>query len=359
MFFLHFFVFSVRVQQRIASEMNKKRIFITGTSGFIGYHLAERLLAEGHIVHGYDGMTDYYDVGLKQNRRNRLLKNTNFSNTEAMLEDENILKTCAYDFRPNIIIHLAAQAGVRYSIENPKSYINSNLVGFFNIMDLARDLKVEHFLLASTSSVYGSNTDMPFNELQKTDTQLSLYAATKKSNESMAHAYSHLWNIPTTVLRFFTVYGPWGRPDLALFKFVDAILDHRPIEIYNNGNMFRDFTYVEDLVMYINRILYELPKKTIRDSIGIHNDSLSPVAPYRVINIGNSEKIGLLDFVETIERELGVTAIKTFLPMQAADVQATWADTHLLNEITGINLKTSYETGIKNFILWFRDYYKK
>lgn len=335
------------------------RVLITGTAGFIGFHLAKLLLAEGFVVHGYDGITDYYDVELKRYRHQMLLQNAGFAATEGMLEDEELLWSVADAFRPDIIVHLAAQAGVRYSLENPRAYIDSNVVGTLNVMEAARKLEVRHLLMASTSSVYGANEDMPFTETEKTDTQLTIYAATKKANEGMAHSYAHLWNLPTTMFRFFTVYGPWGRPDLALFKFVDAILDGRPIDIYNHGEMYRDFTYVTDLVRAI-RLLIDVPpeRPASRDAID-DGDSLSPVAPYRVVNIGNSDKVRLLDFVDAIERELGMEAIRNYMPIQKGDVPATWADASLLQRLTGYRPQTPFQDGIADFVSWFRDYYAK
>lgn len=330
------------------------KVFITGTAGFIGFHLAKLLLKDGHKVHGYDGMTNYYDVNLKHARHNILLKDSNFFGTEGMLEDEGKLYDIANKFKPDIIIHLAAQAGVRYSLENPRAYINSNIIGTFNVMEIARKLKVKHLLMSSSSSVYGANSKMPFTEIEKADTQLTMYAATKKANESMAHSYSYLWKIPTTMFRFFTVYGPWGRPDMALFKFVSGILNNKPIDIYNNGEMYRDFTYVDDLVHGIKLLINAIP--SIDKNI-TNLDSLSPVAPYRVINIGNSNKIKLLDFIEAIEENLGKKVVRNYLPMQKGDVPATWADTSLLNNLTDYAPQTNFKDGIDQFIKWYREYY--
>jgi UDP-glucuronate 4-epimerase len=335
------------------------RIFVTGTAGFIGYHLAELLLAEGFAVHGFDGMTDYYDVELKRRRSQRLLQHGGFSATEAMLEDRKALEKAVADFKPDVIVHLAAQAGVRYSLEAPGAYVDSNIVGTFNLLEIARAAPPKHLLIASTSSVYGANEDMPFGEKDKADTQVSIYSATKKACEALAHTYSHLFDIPTTMLRFFTVYGPWGRPDLALFKFVDAILDGRPIDIYNNGDMQRDFTYVTDLVRAI-RLLIPLapPPPEQRATLPI-GDSISHVAPYRIVNIGNSEPVRLMDFVKAIEDVLGKKADRNYLPMQPGDVPATWANASLLAELTGYRPETPVAEGIAAFVHWFRDYYGK
>ncbi len=335
-----------------------KRVLITGTAGFIGFHLARLLLSEGFRVHGFDGMTDYYDVTLKQRRHQMLLQNPGFSATEDMLENYDRLVQVADEFKPDVIVHLAAQAGVRYSLENPRSYIESNVVGTFNVMEIARQHKVDHLLMASTSSVYGANEEMPFNEVEKADNQLTIYAATKKANEAMGHSYAHLWNLPTTMFRFFTVYGTWGRPDLAYFKFTDAILNDRPIDIYNNGDMYRDFTYVDDLAQGIRLLIDAVPVRPAnRDEI-TEGDSLSPVAPYRVVNIGNSDKVRLLDFVEAIEDALGKKAVRNYMPMQKGDVPATWADTTLLQELTGYKPKTDIRSGMEKFVAWYRDYYK-
>ena len=336
-----------------------KRVLITGTAGFIGFHLAQLLLAEGFAVQGYDGMSDYYDVNLKRRRHQMLLQHPRFAATEALLEDDATLWQVAETFQPDVIVHLAAQAGVRYSLENPRAYIDSNVIGTLNVMEVARKLEAEHLLMASTSSVYGANEQMPFTEIEKADTQLTIYAATKKANESMGHAYAHLWNLPTTMFRFFTVYGPWGRPDLALFKFVDAMLDGRPIDIYNNGEMHRDFTYVDDLVRAIRLLIDTPPTKPVSPDDIEPGDSLSPVGPFRIVNIGNSDKVRLLDFIDAIEAELGIPAIRNYMPMQMGDVQATWADATLLQRLTGYRPQTDFRDGIARFVTWFRDYYQK
>ncbi len=336
-----------------------KRVMVTGTAGFIGFHLAKLLLAEGFRVHGYDGMTDYYDVALKQRRHQMLLQSPDFSTTEDMLENHDRLLQVAAEFEPDVIVHLAAQAGVRYSLEQPRSYIDSNVVGTFNVMEVARLHEVQHLLMASTSSVYGANEDMPFTEVEKADHQLTIYAATKKANEAMGHSYAHLWNLPTTMFRFFTVYGEWGRPDLALYKFVDAILDGRPIDIYNHGDMYRDFTNVDDLVRGI-RLLIDTPPVRPESAEDIEEgDSLSPVAPYRVVNIGNGDKVRLMDFIEAIEDALGQKAIRNYMPMQMGDVPATWADNTLLQRLTGYRPQTDFKDGVARFVEWFRDYHNK
>ena len=332
-----------------------KKIFITGTAGFIGFHLAKLLLSQGHLVHGFDGLTDYYDVNLKERRHAMLLQNPSFGCTISMLEEQETLDNVINDFQPDVIIHLAAQAGVRYSIENPKAYINANIIGTFHVLEAAKRLKVQHLLMASTSSVYGANTEMPFVETEKADTQLTLYAATKKANESMAHAYSNLWDLPITMFRFFTVYGPWGRPDLALYKFVSAMLEGRSIDVYNNGEMFRDFTYVADLVKAIGLLIKATPSNP--PEVKIEGDSLSPVAPFRVVNIGNSEKIKLLNFIDAIEEILQIKAKRNYMPMQMGDVPATWANSGLLNALTGFTPDTNYKDGIREFITWYRQYY--
>ena len=336
------------------------RVFITGSAGFIGMHLAKRLLEIGCTVHGFDGFTDYYDVNLKLQRHSILQKSNKFSQTRGLLEDKSCLVDSLNNFQPDVVIHLAAQAGVRYSIERPDSYISSNIQGTFNLLEAVKNIaSLKHFLFASTSSVYGGNTESPFSEKHKSDLPLTIYAATKKSTELMAHSYSHLFEFPATAFRFFTVYGPWGRPDLALFKFVDCISRNEPITIFNNGDMMRSFTFVDDLVEGIIRLTDNPPEKVDERDLGkkFEGDSLSPVAPFRVVNIGSPIQVGLMDLVEEIERVMGVTANKKFLSMQAGDVQATHADVALLKTITGFTPNTSLSEGVERFISWFKKHY--
>ena len=332
------------------------KILITGSSGFIGFHLAKLLLENKHEVHGYDSMNNYYDITLKKARLDILKKYNNFIFTKATLEDEKALKKTFKKFKPKIVIHLAAQAGVRYSVEKPRVYLNSNIIGTFNIIEASHMFNVKHLIMASSSSVYGSNKNVPFRETDKTETQLSIYAATKKANENMAHAYSSLWKIPITMLRFFTVYGPWGRPDMALFKFTKGILNNKKIDIYNNGIMYRDFTFIDDIVKGIQLLLNKIPNNKKINKY--KKDSLSNVAPFRVLNIGNTKKIFLLDFIKHIERELGKKAIRNYMPIQKGDVKQTLSNTDLLKKITGYNPKTNYKMGIKKFLDWYKDYYK-
>ena len=335
-----------------------RTVLITGTAGFIGFHLAQLMLKDGFRVVGYDGMTDYYDVSLKRQRHQILLQSPGFSCEEAMLEDMPRLEALALRERPDIIIHLAAQAGVRYSLENPRSYVESNLIGTFNVMECARILGVQHLLMASTSSVYGANTDMPFVETQRTETPLTLYAATKKANEEMAHSYAHLWALPVTMFRFFTVYGPWGRPDLALFKFVRAALAGDPIDVYNHGQMARDFTYVTDLVRAIRLLVDQPPVRPLAPEDIHPGDSLSPAAPFRTVNIGNSTRVPLMEFISEIERALGVTIAKNMMEMQKGDVPETWADCSLLQRLTGYRPETTVREGVTAFVAWYRDHYR-
>ena len=332
-----------------------KHVLVTGTAGFIGYHLARLLLVEGFTVHGYDAITDYYDVTLKHRRNQRLLQSPNYSFTQALLEEEGTFERVSEEFAPDVIIHLAGQAGVRYSLENPRAYLDSNLVGTFNVLEAARQQQVKHLMMASTSSVYGANEEMPFRETDKADTQLTFYAATKKANESMAHSYAHLWKIPTTMFRFFTVYGPWGRPDMALFKFTKGIFDGTPIDIYNHGDMYRDFTYGEDLVRGIRLLMDAIPGGP---ETAVDGDTLSPAAPYRIVNIGNSDKVRLLDFIEAIEAETGLKAKRNYMDMQKGDVHATWANADLLKTLTGYAPQTNVREGVAQFVTWYRDYYK-
>ncbi len=334
----------------------KSKIFITGSSGFIGFHVTKKFLDKGLKVHGYDSMNNYYDVKLKKSRLSILQKYKNFSFTKANIENLEKLRNTILKFRPKIIIHLAAQAGVRFSIKKPDLYINSNIIGTFNIIKVSKIIKIKHLIIGSSSSVYGSNKKIPFQEIDKTDNQVSLYAATKKSTESIAHSYSSLWKIPITMLRFFTVYGPWGRPDMAYFKFTKKILNKQKIDIYNKGKMFRDYTYIDDIVDGIYRLLNKIPSLTKKKKF--KNDSLSSVAPFRILNIGNTKKISLLDFINTLEKELNIKVKKNYLPMQKGDVHSTLSDSTLLKKITGYNPKTNYKDGIKKFIAWYLDYKK-
>ena len=331
------------------------RVFITGTAGFIGFHLARRLLDLGHFVDGFDGFTPYYDVKLKQARHAILTRRNNYRAHIAMLEDMDALTRAMEAAKPEVIIHLAAQAGVRYSLENPRAYVDANLVGGFNVMELARLHSVRHFLLASTSSVYGANVDTPFVEHERTDHPLTLYAATKKAGEVMAHSYAHLWSIPTTAFRFFTVYGPWGRPDMAPYKFVDAIENDRTIDIYNHGDMERDFTYVTDLVESIVRLIDCVPPKGA-GRLDPNDPSLSPVAPFRVVNIGRGKPVNLLEFIETIERKMGKKALRNYMDMQPGDAPRTFADASLLERLTGYKPDTTLEQGVSELVDWSRAY---
>ena len=333
----------------------KTKILITGSSGFIGFHLARKLLEKGIEVHGYDSLNNYYDVKLKKDRNKILKKYKNFSFTKSKLENKKTLEKTFNKFKPNIVIHLAAQAGVRYSLENPDVYLDTNILGTFNIIKIAKKIKVKHLIIGSSSSVYGANKKIPFQEIDKTDHQVSFYAATKKSTESLAHSYSSLWGLPVTMLRFFTVYGPWGRPDMAYFKFTKKILTGKKIDIYNKGKMFRDYTYIDDIVDGIYKLLNKAP--TINSKKKFKNDSLSPVAPFRILNIGNTKKISLLYFINTLEKELNKKIKRHYMPMQKGDVHSTLSDSSLLKRITGYNPRTNYKTGIKKFINWYLNYY--
>ena len=333
----------------------KTKIFITGSSGFIGFHVAKKYLDNGFRVHGLDSMSSYYDVNLKKSRLKILNKYKNFSFTKGNITNYKVLSKSVLKFKPSIIIHLAAQAGVRYSIENPRVYLESNIIGSYHILEIAKKMKIKHLIMASSSSVYGANKRFPFREIDKTDHQISFYAATKKSTESLAHSYSNLWKLPITILRFFTVYGPWGRPDMAYFKFTKNILKGKKIEIFNKGKMYRDYTYIDDITDGVYKLSSKTPK--IKKNKKFKNDSLSHVAPIRILNIGNTKRINLLDFIYTLEKILRKKAIKKFMPMQKGDVQSTLSDTSLLRKITAYKPKTTYQNGIKKFLNWYMNYY--
>lgn len=332
------------------------RVLITGTAGFIGFHLARRFLADGHTVHGFDGLTAYYDQRLKAARHAELAKSSGFTGHIGLLEDESAIRTAAEAAAPDVIIHLAAQAGVRYSFENPRSYVDANLIGTFHVLESARRAKVRHLVLGSTSSVYGAGVEMPFRETARADYPLSFYGATKKATELLAHSHAHNFGIPVTATRFFTVYGPWGRPDMALFTFVDAILSGRPVDLYGEGKLTRDFTYVVDVVEAIARLVPLVPETG--KPVGAE-DSLSPVAPFRVVNIGNGSPVALPDFVAAIERKLGREAIIAKKPRQPGDAVDTFAATALLEKLTGFRPRTSITDGVNAFVDWYRDYYGK
>ncbi len=333
----------------------QRTALVTGSSGFIGFHLCQKLLDDGFRVVGIDNLSDYYDVALKQRRQSILLQNPNFRVINDNIEAPGLMMSLFAEEKPDVIIHLAAQAGVRYSIDNPRAYLESNIVGTFEILEAARAYPPAHMLLASTSSAYGANTVMPYQETVKADHQMSFYAATKKATEAMAHSYAHLYHLPVTMFRFFTVYGPWGRPDMALFKFTKAILNGDPIDVYNHGDMKRDFTYVTDLVEGIRLLIDAAPERLDEVPEG---DSLSPVAPWRVVNIGNSDSVQLTDFIAAIEEATGKTATRNMMPMQAGDVPATWADASLLQTLTGYKPQTNVRDGVQAFVDWYRDYYE-
>ncbi|NBB84402.1 MAG: NAD-dependent epimerase/dehydratase family protein [Alphaproteobacteria bacterium] len=334
-----------------------RRALITGSAGFIGFHLARALLAEGWRVWGYDGLTAYYDVGLKRARHEALARSPGFTPVTGMLEDAGRLAETAAAAQPEIIVHLAAQPGVRYSLENPRAYLDANVTGSFNVLEIARAQRVRHLLMASTSSVYGANTRMPYGETDKADTPLSFYAATKKAGEAMSHAWAHIHDLPITQFRFFTVYGPWGRPDMALFKFTRAILADEPIDVYNHGEMYRDFTYVDDLVRGIRLLIDVVPARPAGADAVAEGDSLSPVAPWRVVNIGNSETVRLEDFIAAVETAVGSRARRRYLDIQPGEVPATWADAGLLHRLTGYRPQTGIGEGVAQFVAWYRDYY--
>jgi len=329
------------------------RVLITGSAGFIGFHLARLLLEEGAEVIGLDAIDSYYDTALKEAREAQLRANPRFIAVRARVEEPGLLTDLMGQHRPDLVVHLAAQAGVRHSIDNPRAYLQSNIIGTFELLEAARAHPPRHMLLASTSSVYGANKDMPYRETDKVDSQMSFYAASKKSTEAMAHSYAHLFGLPVTMFRFFTVYGPWGRPDMAPWLFTNAILRGEPIKVFNHGDMRRDFTYVVDLVRAIRLLMDAVPSD---QPVG-PADSLSPVAPFRTVNIGNGAPVELVDFIAAIEAATGKQAIRQLLPMQPGDVPATWADTTLLRRLTGYAPQTPITEGVDAYVAWFRSYY--
>ena len=333
------------------------KILLTGAAGFIGMNTAQRLLARGDDVVGLDNLNAYYDVTLKENRLAQLLPHPGFSFVKMDLTDRSALASLFEREQFDRVIHLAAQAGVRYSLDNPHAYVDSNLVGFTHILEGCRHTQVQHLVYASSSSVYGGNTKMPFSEHDSVDHPVSLYAATKKANELMAHTYSHLYGLPCTGLRFFTVYGPWGRPDMALFLFTKAILENRPIQVFNHGQMQRDFTYIDDIVEGIVRVV-DRTATALANYDPMRPDPATSNAPYRVFNIGNNQPVALLDFITCIEQALGKKANKQMLPLQEGDVPATYANTDALNDWVGFVPATPIGQGVASFVAWYRDYYK-
>ena len=334
---------------------NQQTALITGSAGFIGFYVSNKLLNSGWRVIGLDCFSDYYDVELKKNRERLLQKSTNYRGIIGTIEEKELLKSIFEEHTPNIVIHLAAQAGVRHSIENPRTYLESNIVGTFELLEAARAFPPQHILMASTSSAYGDQKLLPYKETSKADHQMSFYAATKKSTENIAHSYSHLFSIPITMLRFFTVYGPWGRPDMAFFKFTKAILENRAIEVFNYGKMKRDFTYIEDLTEAIFHLISKVPKNGENKLIKF--DSLSSVAPFRVVNIGSGKVVNLIDYIKAIEDAIGRQSEKKLMPMQSGDVPFTLANTDLLKELIGFEPSTDIKIGVKHFTDWYRRYY--
>ncbi|MDG0822710.1 NAD-dependent epimerase [Staphylococcus equorum] len=333
------------------------KILITGTAGFIGSHLSKKLISQGYEVVGIDNINDYYDVTIKEDRL-KSIGTENFTFYKINLEDDASMNEIFKNEKPHVVVNLAAQAGVRYSLENPRAYIDSNIVGFTNILECSRHHKVEHLIYASSSSVYGANTSKPFSTSDNIDHPLSLYAATKKSNELMAHTYSHLYNLPTTGLRFFTVYGPWGRPDMALFKFTKAIVNDEAIDVYNHGKMMRDFTYVDDIVEAISRLVQK-PAQPNPEWTGDNPDPSSSYAPYKIYNIGNNSPVRLMEFVEAIENKLGKVAKKEYMDLQPGDVPETYANVDDLYNNIDFKPETTIQDGVNKFVDWYLDYYKE
>jgi UDP-glucuronate 4-epimerase len=336
-----------------------KTILVTGAAGFIGFHLCQRLLHRGDQVIGLDNLNDYYEVSLKQDRLAQLQQSPNFSFHKLDLANREAIAQLFRDPHFDTVVHLAAQVGVRYSVINPQAYVDSNLVGFANIIEGCRQAEIKHLIFASSSSVYGANTKIPFSVHDNVDHPLSLYAASKKANELMAHTYSHLYRLPTTGLRFFTVYGPWGRPDMALFMFTKAILEGQPINVFNQGKMKRDFTYVDDIVEGIIRVLERIPEPSSYIEPGKALDPSTSTAPYKLYNLGNNQPIELSYFIEVLEETLGIKAKKNMLPMQPGDVPITYADIDSLFRDTGFQPNTPIEVGIKHFIDWYKVYYNR
>ncbi len=336
--------------------LDKKKVFVTGCAGFIGFHLSDRLLKEGYEVVGLDNMNSYYDVTLKESRLGMLQKQDGFSFVKASLEDADAVNGVFSKWEIDTVINLAAQAGVRYSLVNPKAYTESNITGFLNILEACRHNKVGHLIFASSSSVYGANTSIPFSVHDNVDHPVSLYAATKKANELMAHSYSHLYRIPVTGLRFFTVYGPWGRPDMALFLFTKAILEDKPIKVYNYGKMMRDFTYIDDIIEGIVRLIPNIPQPNPSWN-GDKPDPGTSLAPYKIYNIGNNSPVELSEFISTLERKLGKEAVKEYLPLQPGDVLKTYADVDDLMRDVGFKPSTPIDKGIEKFVHWYKSYY--
>ncbi len=340
------------------SASAQKTALVTGSAGFIGFHAAKALLDAGWRVVGLDALSDYYDVQLKERRHQALLQNQHFSCAIGRLETPDLLHDLMEKHRPDLVIHLAAQAGVRYSIDNPRSYVDSNLSGLLELLEACRAFPPAHMMLASSSSVYGANTQMPYAEHHKADLPLSFYGATKKAGEAMAHSYAHLYDLPITLFRFFTVYGPWGRPDMAPYKFTRAILAGEQIDVYNHGQMQRDFTFIDDLaraLVALADVVPVLPSAMPEDR---EAEGLSPVAPWRIVNIGNNQPVALGRFIEAIETAAGKKAIQNLLPMQPGDVPATWADVSLLKRLIGNVPETPIEEGAAQFVAWYRDYYQ-